>query len=141
VEESEGGHMKLRPHHLLCTQGYSGRGYDNDFISNMTAITTYLRNDVNAVVDIVFSTDDICSKCPRMLGVDLCENNDKVKRFDNKTVAYFGIKEKSYLYQDIIREINAKMTPAMMNDICNDCEWYPVSACKRNILGLEGNEE
>ena len=23
----------LRPHHLLCTQGYSGKGYDNDFVA------------------------------------------------------------------------------------------------------------
>jgi hypothetical protein len=128
--------MKLRPHHLLCTQGYSGRGYDNDFVNNMTAITTHLRNGNNAAVDIVFSTDDICSKCPRMLSVDECESNTKVKRFDDKVVAYFGIEEESYIYQDIICEINAKMTPEMMDDICGDCEWYPISACRKNILGI-----
>jgi hypothetical protein len=132
--------MKLRPHHLLCTQGYSGRGYNNDFVENMTAITTHLRTDANAVVEIVFSTDDICSKCPRMVDVDLCESDDKVKRFDKKVVSYFGIEEKSYIYQDIIREINAKMTSGMMDDICGDCEWYPISACKRNILGLDGGD-
>jgi len=127
--------LKLRPHHLLCTQGYSGRGYNSDFVDNMTAVTTHLRNDANAVVEIVFSTDDICSKCPRMLGIDLCESNDKVKRFDDKVIAYFGIEEKSYIYQDIIREINAKMTSTIMNDICTECEWYPISACRRTILG------
>ena len=25
----------LRPHHLLCTQGYSGKGYDNDFVAHI----------------------------------------------------------------------------------------------------------
>jgi len=127
--------MKLRPHHLLCTQGYSGRGYNSDFVENMTAITTYLRNDDNPVVEIVFSTDDICGKCPRMMGEDLCENNEKVKRFDRKVVSYFGIEEKEYAYRDIVCEINGKMTSAMMEDICDGCEWYPVSACRRNILG------
>ena len=127
--------MKLRPHHLLCTQGYSGRGYNSDFVDNMTAITSHLRNDANAVVEIVFSTDDICSKCPRMLGIDLCESNDKVKRFDDKVIAYFGIEEKSYIYQNTIREINAKMTSTIMDDICTECEWYPISACRRTILG------
>jgi len=126
--------MKLRPHHLLCTQGYSGKGYDSAFIENMTAITTHLRSDANAAIEIVFSTDDICKKCPRMLGVNLCESNAKVKLLDEKVVAYFGIEEKSYIYQDIIREINAKMTSAIMDDICGNCEWYPISACKRNIL-------
>ena len=127
--------MKLRPHHLLCTQGYSGKGYGDDFVANMTAITTRLRSDEDVAIDIVFSTDDICSKCPKMLGVDLCEQNEKVKRFDRKVIDYFGIEEKSYIYRDIVRGINAKMTTATMDDICGDCNWYPISAWKKNILG------
>ena len=129
--------MKLRPHHLLCTQGYSGMGYNEDFAENMTAITTHLRTEDKAAVEIVFTTDDICIKCPLMVEVDLCETNDKVKRIDEKVVYYFGIKRQSYIYKDIIREINSKMTSDMMNDICGDCEWYPISACKKNILGDE----
>jgi len=127
--------MKLRPHHLLCTQGYSGKGYDNDFVENMTAITTHLRNEANAVVEIVFSSDDICRKCPQMTKDNLCESNEKVIRYDKKVEFYFGIEEKSYIYQDIIHKINAEMTPSIMDDICSDCEWYPISDCKKNILG------
>jgi len=67
--------MRLRPHHLLCTQGYSGKGYSDDFVQNMTAITNRLRNEAGIVINIVFSTDDICAKCPQMI------DNDKVKRF------------------------------------------------------------
>jgi len=126
--------MKLRPHHLLCTQGYVGKGYNREFVDNMTAVTTYLRHDANSVVEIVFSTDDICSKCPKMSGIDLCETNDKVKRLDDKVISRFGIEEKSYKYHEIIREINTKMTSAIMNDICGECEWYPTSACMKNIL-------
>lgn len=126
--------MKLRPHHLLCTQGYSGKGYSGDFVQNMTAITHRLRNESNVIVDIVFSTDDICAKCPNMLGMDLCKDQCKVKLFDKKVVDYFGLEEKSYVYQDIVREIGAKMTASILKDICASCSWYPVSACKRNIL-------
>ena len=103
----------------------------------MTVITNRLRSGEDVAVDIVFSTDDICSKCPKMLGVDLCEDNEKVKRFDKKVISYFGIEEKSYIYQEIIKEINANMTISMMDDICEDCNWYPISACKRNILGSD----
>lgn len=127
--------VKLRPHHLLCTQGYSGKGYNKDFVENMTAVTAYLRNNANASVEIVFSTDDICSKCPKMMGIDMCEDNDLVKRFDEKVVDYFGLEKKIYLYQEITCKINAKMTKLVMDDICSDCSWYPVSACKRKILG------
>jgi len=129
--------MKLRPHHLLCTQGYEGKGYSGDFVENMTGITMHLRNNADAVIEVVFSTDDICEKCPHMLGDDLCESNDKVKRIDNKVISYFGIEEKNYIYQDIICKINAKMTSSMMDDICGDCQWYSMSACRKNILGTD----
>jgi len=127
--------MKLRPHHLLCTQGYSGKGYNDEFVENMTAITDLLRGSEAITVELVFSTDDICAKCPLMLKTDLCEDNEKVKRLDKKVVDYFGLEEKSYIYQDIIREINAKMTASLMDDICSECSWYPVSACKKRIVG------
>lgn len=126
--------MKLRPHHLLCTQGYSGKGYNDDFVANMTAITNCLRGEKAAAVDIVFSTDDICAKCPLMLGIDCCKDNDKVKNFDQKVIEYFCLEEKSYIYKDIILEINTKITEEMMDVICSDCSWYPISACKRTIL-------
>ena len=31
--------MKLRPHHLMCTQSYAGKGYDEDFVKVMDKIT------------------------------------------------------------------------------------------------------
>ena len=127
--------MKLRPHHLLCTQGYSGKGYNDEFVENMTAITDLLRGSEAITVELVFSTDDICAKCPLMVKADLCEDNEKVKRLDKKVVDYFGLEEKSYIYQDIIREINAKMTASLMDDICSECSWYSVSACKKRIVG------
>ncbi|MDD7224175.1 MAG: DUF1284 domain-containing protein, partial [Lachnospiraceae bacterium] len=33
--------ITLRPHHLLCTQGYSGKGYSDDFVENMDKIVDY----------------------------------------------------------------------------------------------------
>lgn len=130
--------MRLRPHHLLCTQGYSGKGYSDDFVQNMTAITNRLRNEAGIVIHIVFSTDDICAKCPQMIDHDLCKDNDKVKRFDKKLIDYFGLEEKEYIFQNIVDEINSKMTESMMDDICSDCGWYPVSACKSKILDTRG---
>ncbi|MCL2236294.1 MAG: DUF1284 domain-containing protein [Defluviitaleaceae bacterium] len=127
--------MRLRPHHLLCTQGYEGKGYSDGFVENMDAITGRLRGNKEVAVEIVFSTDDICAKCPLMMGEDLCETNEKVKSMDRKIVDYFGISEKSYVYNHIVSRINSEMTPAIMNDICGGCEWYPTSACKENILG------
>ncbi|MCL2546614.1 MAG: DUF1284 domain-containing protein [Oscillospiraceae bacterium] len=127
--------MKLRPHHLLCTQGFSGSGYSDTFVENMTAIVNLLRSDANVTIQIVFSTDDICEECPKKLGDDLCSSNEKVTFFDQKVVDYFGVEERQYQYKNIISKINEQMTSAIMDDICGTCEWYPTSACKSNILG------
>lgn len=123
--------MRLRPHHLLCTQSYSGKGYNNAFVENMNQIVAELRENEATPVEIVFSTDDLCAYCPNMLETNLCKEQDKVKDYDQKVIDYFHIEEKIYLYQDITRKIRAEMTPEMLKDICGNCEWYPTSACKR----------
>lgn len=123
--------MRLRPHHLLCTQSYSGKGYDDAFVENMNQIVEKLRGEDPVPVEIVFSTDDLCACCPNMLGTDHCKDNEKVKYYDRKVTEYFNIEEKTYIYQDITREIREKMTPEMLCDICGNCEWYPVSACRK----------
>jgi len=126
--------MKLRPHHLLCTQGYSGRGYSPEFIFNMNAITKRLRSEEDIIIELVFSTDDICAKCPKMLRENLCESQGHVKLLDQKMVDSFGLKEKHYAYQELVAQINSKMTEAMIDYICSECQWYSVSACKENIV-------
>ena len=120
----------LRPHHLLCTQGYSGKGYDENFVAHMNEVVHELRNVPGTRIMLTFSTDTLCSCCPHKEGEDLCDTQEKVKRFDRKTIEYFGLEEKEYVYQDLIREIDEKMTSEMLADICRDCEWFPISACR-----------
>ena len=63
--------MRLRPHHLLCTQGYSGKGYSPEFVKNMDAVVRRLRTEQKTPIELVFSTDDLCSCCPDMLACDI----------------------------------------------------------------------
>ena len=126
--------MKLRPHHLLCTQGYSGKGYDKRFVDNMTVITNRLRKESKTKIDITFSMDSLCCKCPRNIGKNICQDDDKVLEYDKKVISYFKIEEKTYIYQELIKEINYQMSEEIMDDICSSCNWYPISNCKHNIL-------
>ena len=48
---------------------------------------------------------------------------------------YFQLEEKEYVYQDLIQEIDKKMTPEMLEDICGSCSWFQDSPCRKNILG------
>ena len=105
----------LRPHHLLCTQGYSGHGYSEAFVEHMNDVVHQLREVPGTKIQLTFSTDTLCSCCPNKLGTDLCDTQEKVKRYDRKTVEYFGLEEKEYDYQALIREIDAKATPEMLS--------------------------
>lgn len=126
--------IQLRPHHLLCTQGYSGKGYSADFVDNMNAVVHRLRHVPGEKIQLTFGPDSLCACCPHNTD-GLCGTQDKVSRFDRKTVQYFGLKEGEYVYQELISAIDARMTPAMLADICEGCSWYAVSACRRNICG------
>ena len=131
--------MRLRPHHLLCTQSYSGKGYDDAFVKNMNQIVKKLRSEESIPVEITFSTDDLCAHCPNMLRENLCKDNKKVTSYDKKVTEYFHIEEKTYIYQDITRKIREKMTPEILEDICGNCSWYPVSACRKVLLSTRNS--
>ena len=60
---------------------------------------------------------------------------NNVFEFDDKTVSYFQLEEKEYNYHEITRKIDEQMTEEMLADICGECSWFPVSACKKNICG------
>lgn len=126
--------IKLRPHHLLCTQGYSGKGYSEEFVEHMNEVVAMLRREEPTLIDLTFSTDTLCGACPNMKAVDNCETNEKVKRYDRKVVEYFQLEEKEYVYQELVKQIREQTTPEMLEDICDGCSWYPISACRKKIL-------
>jgi len=122
--------IRLRPHHLLCTQSYDGRGYDAAFTANMDQIVAQLREECGTYVNLVFSTDDICKSCPYMLEEDHCRVNEKVKHIDQRMIHHFALEERPYVYDAIVAEIRALMTDEMFADICSRCNWYDLNLCK-----------
>lgn len=129
--------IKLRPHHLLCTQGYSGKGYTNVFVSNMNKVIKKLRSDRDVKIEITFSTDSLCSKCPSKVADGVCKSDDKVLRFDTGVINALDMKEGVYSYQELISRLDEYLSSGVEDErlkaICGDCEWYPVSACWNNI--------
>ena len=58
--------------------------------------------------------------------------NGKLKVLDVGTgTGFFAV----LLAQAGYRVEGVDLTPAMLEDICRGCAWYPVSACKKNICG------
>ena len=131
--EKKDGCILLRPHHLLCTQGFEGKGYDGRFTANMTEITDRLRRDPDTRVRIVFSTDDICAACPNKIRDGVCRDDDKVLSYDKMVLERFGVGEKDYEYVALIAEIDKMITPEIMDEICGSCRWYAESACRDRV--------
>ena len=129
--------IRLRPHHLLCTQGYNGKGYSDAFVSNMDRVTEKLRRDRNAHIEIVFSTDSLCSSCPSKVSDGICKSDNKVLNFDNGVVNILKLEEGIYSYQELISRLDDYLSSGVGDErlkaICGDCEWYSVSPCWRNI--------
>ena len=127
--------MKLRPHHLLCTQGFQGKGYSEDFVSNMKHYVKQMRENPDFRVTITDETDDLCSSCPNKLSQKSCRDDEKVLLFDKNVLDLFEIKSgETYSYQSLIRIIDENMTAEKMKRICGDCSWFKVSACMKNVL-------
>ena len=112
--------LELRPHHLLCTQGYSGKGYSEEFVENMNEVVDKLRNVLGFRVKIVCGSDNLCNHCPNMLGPNLCATQDKVAGFDRKTMEVFGIEEKEYVYSEVVDHIRSVATQENMSYICSE---------------------
>ena len=70
--------LKIRPHHILCMRAYQGMGYSKEFSIRMESIikeigaynkylnSSSLENELREV-EVVFSIDSICEKCPSKL--------------------------------------------------------------------------
>ncbi len=114
--------MILRPHHLLCTLGYKGLGYNKEFVKNMDAITSIL-NKGNIYIDLVIGTDDICKYCPKKLKKDVCVENDSVNEYDKKVMEVFKLEEKTYTYKELLSIIKESSTAESISYICSDCSW------------------
>jgi len=87
VSESEGAKLRLRAHHVYCSQfwriDYSGRG--RAFCQVEASIKDTLRQGQDVLVELVEDVDDLCEVCP-YLGNGRCEsplgNEEEVRKKD-----------------------------------------------------------
>lgn len=127
----------LRPHHLLCTQTFLGKGYSEEFVENMTRITNILRTEKSQEIELTFSCDSLCAFCPNRIRSDpgyCCTDDSKVLTYDQNIIHTFHLEEKTYIYAELIRIINSAITPDLFSYLCKDCSWKTI--CENNIIPL-----
>ncbi|EFI41862.1 DUF1284 domain-containing protein [Peptoniphilus sp. oral taxon 386] len=116
--------IKLRPHHLLCTQSYMGAGYSDGFVENMNKIVDNLRSDKDLKIEIVFENDNICEACPHNIGGVSCESDDVVLPIDNRVKNILELENGEYCYSDLINKLNEKITKDDFIGLCCECQWW-----------------
>ena len=91
-------------------------------------------NDERKEVEMIFSTDSLCEKCPNKQGENICTSQEKVSLLDLKVIKYFNLKEGIFSYKDLENQVYDKINEEIFDDICKECEWYSVTNCKEYIL-------
>ncbi len=99
--------MELRYHHALCLPRFEGKGYSDDFCTNMQKIKDCYKNEE---VTFVEHCDEVCSHCPNNIN-GKCKDEEKVKKYDAK-----------------VKELMQRGTTLKPSIVCNDCKWYYI--CK-----------
>ena len=124
--------MKLRAHHLLCMQNFTGYGYSPAFTAHMTALLESLAAHPETVVRLIGGCDDLCAACPHHTG-GVCDSAAKVARFDAGVCDAAGLSaETSGTWAELTARVRTHiLQTAAFDAICAGCEWYHL--CKRMV--------
>jgi hypothetical protein len=138
---NQGGPVRYRPHHFLCSLGYEGRGYSPDFTANMTAIVMgRLRAEGGDATEILVTgaLDDICAPCPKRRG-DTCATQDKIARLDANHAHALALKPGDRLtWGQAKARIRMHVKPGTLRTLCAGCEWEPHGMCEAALSRLHG---
>ena len=126
--------MKLRPHHLLCVQKYTGSGYDDAFAAGMEALIRRLSACPGTAVTLVEGRDDLCAACPHMTG-SRCASEEKVNRLDRGVLEACGFSAgETRSWSALARTAREQvLEKATCEKVCGCCEWFEL--CRNTRKG------
>lgn len=124
--------LKLRPHHLLCTLCFEGKGYSSAFVANFKNIFDQLNtNPASTQITITDHTDSICAPCPHRQG-SACTMEEKIKVLDSAHAGALDLTPHQVMsWQAAKQNIQEKMTIDKFHQICATCSWKPLGICER----------
>ncbi len=122
--------MKLRPHHLLCIQKFTGHGCDAAFTAHLTAVCTALREQPEMQIELVQGADDLCRCCPHLAG-GICDTEEQTGRLDRAVLHALSRRyAECGKWLLLAGDANAKILQThAFHEICSGCQWYAL--CKK----------
>lgn len=134
--------MRLRPHHLLCIQKYSGHGYDEDFTGHMNTLVSELREHPNTPITVAQGCDDLCGRCPNNRN-GVCDSLEKVAFMDSAVLGICGL-----AYGETVPWAKAAGSARerifetdAFHTICACCQWFELCKTTEVYNGLHKRNE
>lgn len=131
--------IRYRPHHFLCSLGFQGKGYSDEFTANMASIVLgRLRapGGDDTPIQVVGATDDICAPCPKRRGT-LCESQDSISRLDTRHARALGLFAGTELtWGEAKRRIVKRVPPGSLSTLCQGCRWLEFGLCESALNAL-----
>jgi len=131
--------LKLRPHHLLCFHAFSGKGYNQRFIQNMTEIKAQFLSQSETQIELTVGLDCICHACPHLRDFGCVKNDDpyeeiKIKQLDRKILKLTGLEEGQIITARKAFELAEKnIDSEKLKTLCGNCEWLKTGNCLEKI--------
>lgn len=115
----------IRPHHMLCLQFFEGKGYSDEFVTNMADIKDILDKQ-NPYVEIVSGVDDICMKCPNYIEGN-CKNEKNVLEHDKRVYEQIHDIHKLSNWSEICKSVdNEIILKGKVKAVCGQCRWSDI---------------
>ena len=131
--------VRLRPHHVLCSIGFEGRGYSSPFIANMSqVIDGQLRAPGGEAITIAFTAqaDSICAPCPNRVGMG-CAKGEVIEGLDGRHAAALGIAAGDRLsWGACLDRVVETVRPDDLDHLCAGCGWLAEGMCKSALARL-----
>lgn len=120
--------VPLRPHHILCLQGFQGLGYDAAFTANLSQIHKKVHQNPKTAVKIVLGIDAICHPCPhhqqnRCAKTD--ESQIEMQELDQKvlTLLDLSVGHETTAQEIFVRANDRLKTKQDVKNVCGLCSW------------------
>jgi hypothetical protein len=125
--------IEFRPHHFMCTLGFEGKGYSEDFVRNFGDIAARLRakdgSGDSLAITVVPGSDSICAPCPNRRGTG-CATEDKIHALDQGHAAVLGLRAGERLtWHEAKLRIAERMSFEDFDRVCAPCAWKPIGVC------------
>lgn len=132
--------VRLRPHHVLCSVGFEGEGYNDAFLANMALIVNgQMRQPDGPQMRVIITgvADSICAPCPRRVGLG-CEAQSVIDDLDRRHAAALDIAPGQILtWGECMTRVRTRVEPDDLDTLCEGCKWLPKGMCKRALKELK----